>query len=363
MSGNLPKIANITVGNISSRLISAQSEKTDLEKEKTSVAKSGDENCYVDMETSELSNAIENIEEELSFIQKQMESIEEAINSNAKLKEKYEEEYMTIKSKIEDAKSKLETASTEEMQRFYQTRIFTLGQSLNLIGVQIDAVNGMIETKNETGQALQKSYKNAYTNYQNAANAYNIKNQNTGVLNSAPVSSYAAASGGINSVSELGVSNTDNSVASTYAAAAGTNVSDRMLNAMKNWEGCILTAYKCPAGVWTIGYGHTGNIKPGQKISQQQAENLLKQDLAKFENAVTSKANSMGLNLTQGQYDSLVSFAYNLGPGKLPGIMQLLKNGDIDEAANKMKQYCHAGGKKLSGLVSRRNTEASWLYT
>lgn len=373
MSGNLPNVNNIVVGSTVQNTADLKTKKVNLEQEKSSLgAKSTDESAYVDMETTELSNAIDSIEQELTFIEAQMESIENAINSNAKLKEKYEEEYMSIKSKIEDAKSRLETATTEEMQRYYQMRVFTLGQSLNLISAQINAVSGMIETKSETQQTLQQSYKNAYSNYEKAANTLNSRY--SGVQNSTPASSYAAAAGSANSAasaSAVNAVNTENTVASTYAASsnvAGTKVSSRMLNSLKGWEGLRTSAYKCPAGVWTIGYGHTGGVSAGQQISEQQAETLLKQDLAKFEDIVTSKAKAMGLELTQGQYDALVSFTYNLGPKHLneSGIMEMLKSGraqDIDAAANKMRQYCHAKGKELPGLVSRRNTEASWLYS
>ena len=71
------------------------------------------------------------------------------------------------------------------------------------------------------------------------------------------------------------------------------------------------------AGVWTIGYGHTGNVSPGQTISEAQAEQYLRQDLSSFENEVTSLAKNVGVKLTQGQYDALVSFSYNCGGGAL----------------------------------------------
>ena len=86
------------------------------------------------------------------------------------------------------------------------------------------------------------------------------------------------------------------------------------INLIKKYEGCRLTAYKCPAGLWTIGYGHTKNVKSGQKITQKQAENFLKQDLKTFEKGVEK---AVKVRLNQNQFDALVSFAYNCGLGAL----------------------------------------------
>lgn len=124
------------------------------------------------------------------------------------------------------------------------------------------------------------------------------------------------------------------------------------------FEGLRLTAYRCPAGVLTIGYGHTGpDVKPGLVITQQQAENLLAADLARFERGVSEMC--AGLSLTQGQFDALVSFAYNLGLGALAGstLMRLLRAGDVQGAARQFDRWNKAGGKVLPGLVKRRAAE------
>jgi lysozyme len=135
------------------------------------------------------------------------------------------------------------------------------------------------------------------------------------------------------------------------------NVSTTGINLIKNFEGCRLTAYKCPAGVWTIGYGHTGNdVKEGLKITQEQAEEYLKKDLNSFELAVN---NSVKITLSQSQFDALVSFSYNVGTGALKKstLLKLLNKGNYKGAAEEFDKWIFAGGKKLSGLVKRRKAE------
>ena len=82
------------------------------------------------------------------------------------------------------------------------------------------------------------------------------------------------------------------------------------IDLIKQFEGCVLTAYKCPAGVWTIGYGHTAGVKQGQRITAAQAESYLRSDLEKYEKKV-DKYSRYGWN--QNEFDALVSFAYNIG--------------------------------------------------
>ncbi len=138
-----------------------------------------------------------------------------------------------------------------------------------------------------------------------------------------------------------------------------------MLNALKGWEGLRTTAYKCAAGVWTIGYGHTGNVSPGQTISEAQAEQYLRQDLSSFENEVTSLAKNVGVKLTQGQYDALVSFFLQLWWRcvKKSGILEMLKGGNIDGAASKLKQYVHGGRKGFTrACFKKRNRSQLALY-
>lgn len=109
-------------------------------------------------------------------------------------------------------------------------------------------------------------------------------------------------------------------------------------------------AYRCPAGVWTIGYGHTAGVKKGQVITQAQADSFLRDDLAKYEKYVIST----GLSLNQNQFDALVSFAYNCGQGNLK---KLIKGRTLAEIADAMLLYNKGGGKVLAGLVKRRKAE------
>lgn len=129
-------------------------------------------------------------------------------------------------------------------------------------------------------------------------------------------------------------------------------ISTTGLNLIKSFEGCRLTAYKCPAGVWTIGYGHTGNVKSGQKITQAKADAYLKADLAKFEKHVMSYDKKYNWN--QNEFDALVSFAYNIG-----SITQLTANGTRTkkQISEKILAYDKAAGKMLAGLTRRRQAE------
>lgn len=127
------------------------------------------------------------------------------------------------------------------------------------------------------------------------------------------------------------------------------------INLIKEFEGCRLTAYKCPAGVWTIGIGHTGNIKAGQTITMERAEQLLKQDLVTYETAVTVW-NYM-YNWNQNEFDALVSFTFNCGTGSL---RNLLKNGTRSRAEIRAALPLYnkdINGRQLPGLVRRRQAE------
>lgn len=124
------------------------------------------------------------------------------------------------------------------------------------------------------------------------------------------------------------------------------------LNLIKQFEGCRLTAYKCPAGVWTIGYGHTAGVKSGQTITQAQADKMLVEDVERFERNVNKYYDKYRWN--QNEFDALVSFAFNLG-----SIDQLTAGGtrSREVIAQKMLQYNKAAGKVLAGLTRRRQAE------
>lgn len=132
--------------------------------------------------------------------------------------------------------------------------------------------------------------------------------------------------------------------------------SNYAIESIKQFESCRLTAYKCPAGIWTIGYGHTKNVIPGMKITQVQADNFIKNDISPIELFL----NGQNLNLKQSQYDALVDFMFNLGINNFKNstLYKLIKAKSSDEkiCAEFMK-WIHSGKKVLSGLVKRRQWE------
>lgn len=130
------------------------------------------------------------------------------------------------------------------------------------------------------------------------------------------------------------------------------HISDKGLDLIKSFEGCHLTAYVCPAGKPTIGYGHTKGVSLGMVITQSQADAFLREDCAKAEANVFSF--NKKYSWTQNEFDALVSFAYNVG-----SINQLTANGtrSKDIIAKKILEYNKGGGKVLNGLVRRRKAE------
>lgn len=135
-------------------------------------------------------------------------------------------------------------------------------------------------------------------------------------------------------------------------------ISQKGIDLIKKFEACRLTAYRCPAGVWTIGYGHTGDVRQGQTITRNYAETLLRSDLIKFELKV-SKYDPQ-YNWNQNEFDAMVSFAYNIG-----NIDQLTDRGNRSrkEIAEKILLYNKAEGQVLNGLIRRRNAERELFLT
>lgn len=139
-------------------------------------------------------------------------------------------------------------------------------------------------------------------------------------------------------------------------------ISNKGIALIGRFEGCRLTAYKCPAGVWTIGYGHTGAVdsKPigkGLKITKDKATELLRSDCARFEAHVSKY---VGYQWTQNEFDALVSFAYNVG--NINGLTASGKRSRA-EIAGAMLRYNKAGGKVLAGLTRRRQEERALFLT
>ena len=129
--------------------------------------------------------------------------------------------------------------------------------------------------------------------------------------------------------------------------------SEYCINAIKGFETLELKAYRCPAGVLTIGYGHTRGVKEGQVITEIQADVLLKGDILNVEKSL----NSMSITFTQGQFDALVDFCFNLGMVKFTGstlYTKILVHASDDEIAEQFRRWVYGGGKKLDGLVKRR---------
>lgn len=143
--------------------------------------------------------------------------------------------------------------------------------------------------------------------------------------------------------------------------------SEEIKEMIKRLEGCRLTAYRCPGGVWTIGYGHTGSdVHRGQRISQQKAEQLFSADLGRFEDELQQWMKVDGAPaLRQGQYDALLSFAYNVGISALrrSTLWRKVKaNPDDPTIPEEFGRWVHSNGKVLPGLVARRQEEAK-IYT
>ena len=137
--------------------------------------------------------------------------------------------------------------------------------------------------------------------------------------------------------------------------------SDKGIALIKEFEGCKLTAYQDSVGVWTIGYGWTQPvdgkpIRAGMTIKQETAERLLKTGMVSYESDVSRL---IKVGLTQGQFDALVSFTYNLGARSLSTstLLRKLNAGDYAGAADEFLRWNKAGGKVLNGLTRRREAE------
>jgi len=119
---------------------------------------------------------------------------------------------------------------------------------------------------------------------------------------------------------------------------------------VKHFEGCRLAAYQDSAGPWTIGYGHTRGVLPGQTITQEEADAFLHEDLLSADAAVSSLIDRKVIG--SAATAALIDFAFNLGQGALE---QLLRHADTEA---QFDRWVHAGGQVLPGLVKRRAVEA-----
>ena len=134
-------------------------------------------------------------------------------------------------------------------------------------------------------------------------------------------------------------------------------ISQEGISLIKKFEGCKLEAYKCSAGVWTIGYGHTEGVKEGDTCIQEEAEKLLRGDIFKFEEYVED---NVTVELDQSQFDALVAWTFNLGPGNLreSTMLKKLNNQEYESVPFEMRRWNKAGGKTLDGLIRRREAES-----
>lgn len=137
----------------------------------------------------------------------------------------------------------------------------------------------------------------------------------------------------------------------------GMTYSKTGIQLTEQFEGCRLTAYQDQVGRWTIGYGHTAGVKPGDTCSMQQAEVMLYADIAwavTFVNHVVTIP-----SLTQGEFDALVDFTFNLGSGSLQhsSLLSLVNQGNFEAAAQEFDKWDHAGGQVVAGLLRRRQAE------
>jgi len=129
---------------------------------------------------------------------------------------------------------------------------------------------------------------------------------------------------------------------------------------IKRFEGLRLTAYLCPAHVWTIGWGHTAGVKPGDTITEPEAESLLAADIAPIERNLPKVFH---VSLTQGQFDALVSLCFNVAgdalglPSIAPKLVADLNAGNPAAAANELLDIDRANGQVLPGLLLRRQAE------
>lgn len=134
------------------------------------------------------------------------------------------------------------------------------------------------------------------------------------------------------------------------------------INLIKQFESLRLEAYRCPAGIWTIGYGHTAGVRRGDVIDEQRAEQILAEDLKKFEAVVNRECP----DVNQNQFDSLVSFTFNLGERNLlkSTLLKCVKaNPNNLNIRTELLRWNRANGEVLPGLIRRRKAEADLYFS
>lgn len=135
---------------------------------------------------------------------------------------------------------------------------------------------------------------------------------------------------------------------------------------IKEFEGLRTKAYQCSAGVWTIGYGHTGkDVYPGLVITEDEAERILVDDLGFFADGVADILDEKGIDCSENEYCALVSFAFNCGLKALRNstLIKKLAKGDYEGASAEFMRWNRAGGKVVRGLTRRRAAERDLFDT
>jgi len=126
---------------------------------------------------------------------------------------------------------------------------------------------------------------------------------------------------------------------------------------IKKFEGCELRSYKDSVGVLTIGYGHTKGVEEGMTITKEEADRMLEDELAEYEDYINDMVTA---NLGQCEFDALVAWVYNLGPTNLKNstLLKELNAGNYQKVPQEIRRWNKAGGEVLKGLVRRREAEA-----
>lgn len=136
------------------------------------------------------------------------------------------------------------------------------------------------------------------------------------------------------------------------------NINDTTIKGICTFEGCKLQAYKCPSDIWTIGYGHTKDVKKGQRITKEQAIKYLEEDIK----PIVFQLNKLGVCKTQGQFTALVDFIFNIGYGaflKSTLYKYIKSKKSNDDICKQFMRWTYAGKKQLPGLIKRRQWECN----
>lgn len=137
--------------------------------------------------------------------------------------------------------------------------------------------------------------------------------------------------------------------------------SELLIDKIKEFEGFASLAYVCPGGKWTVGYGHVRGVTKGRRVTEREADELLREDLKQYERCV----NELDVAQTQGQFDALVDFAFNLGCESLRGSTLLVKireGAPCSDIRSEFMRWIYGGGHILPGLVRRREWEADRYF-